>query len=239
MNVRRNLFGARIMLLSVLFLILCMKHAHAEDTEIQFEEVTIDDIAIPELPPIEEPTLLQRVQEATSDFLDGVQLKMRETASEHYIWYASGVDLRKEVQCLAQNIYYEARGEPIEGKLAIANTTINRVRSLLYPPSICDVVWQPFQFSWTAMHRKYIKPHDQVRWEEAQLIARRALEGGRLDNLEDVTQGATNFHTVYVHPKWKKDKELEKTVKIGHHIFYRPKPMLVTQNVEPVVNRGQ
>lgn len=235
-NLQRNLLW-RIILLSVLFVVL-LKSARAEEPQIDPIELTtieinLEDLDIP-LPQIsiQEPTLVQRVQEATSDFLDSVQTKIRETTTNP--WY-TGINLHKEVQCLAKNIYYEARGEPIEGKLAIANATINRVRSLFYPQTVCDVVYQPQQFSWTSLRLKYTKPHDEVRWTEAQMIAERALEGGRLDNLEDVTEGATNFHAVTVHPKWRKDHELEKTVKIGHHVFYRPKPIVE----EPVVGGGE
>lgn len=202
--------------------------------EIQIADIKLDDLLMIDIV-VPEPTMIERVQSSTSEFLDRVQSKLRETAASGYVWFTNGADLKKEIHCLAQNIYYEARGEPIEGKLAIANATINRVRSFLYPQTVCGVVWQPSQFSWTKMHIKYKTPHDQAHWEQAEMIAERALEGGRLDNLEDVTEGATNFHAVRVHPKWRKDTELEKTVKIGNHIFYRLKVSIV----EPVVNGGQ
>lgn len=234
---RNTVFHTTVMM----FLITVALQASAQEAqlfEVKFEDVKIDEIAPPELS-IYEPTIIEAMQDATTDFLNSVQTRFRGVVNTRYVWYANGVDLHKEMHCLAQNIYYEARGEPIEGKLAIANTTINRVRSFVYPLSICDVVWEPYQFSWTTYHKKKNKPQDPIRWEEAQIIAERALEGGRLDNLEDVTEGATNFHTVKVHPQWQRDPDLERTVKIGHHIFYRPKQILEAGNFEPVVNAGQ
>lgn len=181
-----------------------------QDIKINLDHISMPDVRFPK------PTMLDRVQTVTSNFLDSVQNNLHET---DYVWYTSSVNLKKETQCLAQNIYYEARGEPIEGKLAVVNATINRVRSFLYPRSICGVVWQRLQFSWTKMHIKYKEPRDILQWKEAQLIAERALKGGRLDNLKDITKGAINFHATKVHPHWK----MEETIKIGNHIFYRPK----------------
>lgn len=179
-------------------------------------------VPVIELPPI---TPLEEMEQATNNFLNGV----RNLTNSQPVWFSNTIDLHREIRCLTQNIYYEARGETLEGKLAIANTTLNRVKSFLYPETVCGVVWQPYQFSWTLRHTKHIPLREVLYWKQAQMIASAALQGGRIDNLEDVTNGAINFHTIYVHPRWRRDQELQRTVTIDHHVFYRLNP-LITKN---------
>lgn len=124
----------------------------------------------------------------------------------------------QEVTCLAQNIYYEAASEPYEGKLAVAQVTLNRVRSGHFPSSVCGVVKQKTngvcQFSWFCEPSYAIR--DKYKWEESLLVARKALTTPVAHDLMKKTN-AMYYHADYVNPRWPK----QKITQIGRHIFYR------------------
>ncbi|AGA91880.1 Cell Wall Hydrolase [Thioflavicoccus mobilis 8321] len=128
----------------------------------------------------------------------------------------------QDFDCLALNIYHEARSEPAIGRLAVAAVTMNRVQSGDYPNSICAVVHQggekhnQCQFSWWCDGRDDT-PTDTRAWKLAQQTARRSLLG----LAADPTNGATHYHATYVHPGWA--KAFEQTTRIGRHRFYRDK----------------
>jgi spore germination cell wall hydrolase CwlJ-like protein len=117
-----------------------------------------------------------------------------------------------ELLCLAKNIYYEARGEPMHGKIAVAQVTLNRVTHRTeFQSSICGVVYAKHQFSWTMeSHRE---PRGEA-WREAQAIAKAVIVGTA--HLPDFK--ALYFHNLTVKPRWNKTKEL--VARIGNHIFY-------------------
>jgi N-acetylmuramoyl-L-alanine amidase len=123
-----------------------------------------------------------------------------------------------ELYCLALNIYFESRGEPVQGQFAVADVTLNRVEADEFPDSICAVVYQRKQFSWTHQVRNPRDPRISEReaWHDAQLFAKEIavwqIERG-------ITDGATYFHANYVRPRWR--HSFEKTTKIGSHLFYR------------------
>jgi spore germination cell wall hydrolase CwlJ-like protein len=117
-----------------------------------------------------------------------------------------------DIDCLARNIYHEARGESIEGQLAVAQVTVNRVRSGKFQPTVCGVVHAHRQFSWTLDKRKKIK--DSKAWQASKVIARAVLtQNIRLPNFE-----ALYFHTHQVKPRWNRNKQV--VAVIGNHIFY-------------------
>ena len=131
----------------------------------------------------------------------------------------------KQVECLAKNIYYESAGESYEGKLAVAQVTLNRVKSGQFPTDICAVVYQKTtdvnlrtvcQFSWTCMVKEMVHGQDRYRWEESLLIAKRALTVPVLHDKIAETN-ALYYHATYVNPGWNKNKVV---IKIGNHIFY-------------------
>ena len=130
--------------------------------------------------------------------------------------------LNKEVLCLAKNIYYEAASEPYEGKLAVAQITLNRTNDPRYPKDICGVVYQKTvangkitcQFTWTCFKEYAIR--SKYLWEESLLVARRALTESVLHDKIAQTN-ALHYHAVYVDPKWSKGKIV---ARIGNHIFY-------------------
>jgi N-acetylmuramoyl-L-alanine amidase len=119
-----------------------------------------------------------------------------------------------ELGCLAMNIYHEARGETEKGKLAVAAVTMNRVDNKYYPDSVCQVVWQQKQFSWTGLKHKYLVIKDSTAWTNAIEIAQLFMEGG---NWQGVGK-ATHYHTVAVSPNWKNENLL--VAQVGNHLFY-------------------
>jgi len=116
-------------------------------------------------------------------------------------------------KCMSLNIYHEARGERVEGQIAVAQVTINRQEDKRWPDSICGVVYQDKQFSWTHMIEDH-SPKDFKAWNKAQVIARDVMIG----NVEDPTQGATHYHANWVNPAWADSYRLTKV--IGVHLFY-------------------
>lgn len=137
---------------------------------------------------------------------------------------ASAGEYQKELHCLAMNVYHEARGEPIEGQLAVALVTMNRVRHERYPDSVCRVVWQPRQFSWTRDGRSD-RPTDEQAWRKAQEIA--AFVFHRYEKLHATTNGALDvtkgaiyyFAPKKVNPHWARYKVV--TREIGGHVFLK------------------
>ena len=121
----------------------------------------------------------------------------------------------KEHECLALNVYHEARSERIEGQIAVAHVTMNRVKHSYFPDTICDVVYANKQFSWTWTVKDHT-PHEAAAWKKAQVIARDVMIG----NTEDPSKGATFYHANYVNPFWAKDKSMSVTKIIGLHVFY-------------------
>jgi spore germination cell wall hydrolase CwlJ-like protein len=121
--------------------------------------------------------------------------------------------LTEAMLCLALNIFYEAGAEPLEGKIGVANVTMNRVTHEKYPDSICEVVYQPYQFSWT--NNPKAKPSGK-NWDMSKNIARLYLTVG---GFPDITNGATHYHNNTVKPKW--SYKMKKLTKIGRHTYYK------------------
>jgi spore germination cell wall hydrolase CwlJ-like protein len=129
----------------------------------------------------------------------------------------------KAEKCLANAIYFEARGEPVRGQIAVAQVVMNRVFSGYYPGDVCGVVYQDAhrrlacQFTFACdRHRDRI---DELEaWVRAREIARETLDG-RLW-LADVGK-ATHYHAYWVHPRWV--REMHRLDRIGVHTFYRPR----------------
>jgi spore germination cell wall hydrolase CwlJ-like protein len=129
----------------------------------------------------------------------------------------------QDVKCLAKNIYYESRGEPKEGKVAVGIVTLNRVDHPQYPKSICDVVYQRTksregktvcQFSWTCKKMATPKAGNPL-WEESVRIAKNILLG-KYSLWEEKYERAHHFHSTSVNPGW----NLRRVARIGRHIFY-------------------
>lgn len=117
--------------------------------------------------------------------------------------------------CLALNVYFEARGETPDAQHMIAEVVMERVYEDGYPKTVCGVVWQHGQFSWTE-DGKSDKPKDVKAWLAAQIVANEVLlyEG-------EFNTGATHYATRGSHPYWEKDMNI--IGMYGNHIFYRKK----------------
>jgi N-acetylmuramoyl-L-alanine amidase len=138
---------------------------------------------------------------------------------------ADSVAFKKALRCLALNIYHEARSESDIGQVAVAAVTLNRVASESFPDSVCAVVKQGgqkrhnCQFSWWCDGRDDT-PKDKQAWQKAMRISRESLRGTE----PDPTEGALYYHTRGVNPRW--SRAFKRTVRIGQHVFYRPKRSL-------------
>jgi spore germination cell wall hydrolase CwlJ-like protein len=142
------------------------------------------------------------------------------TPARPFILEASEADRGRAVNCLSQAVYYEAGYEPPEGRRAVAQVVINRMRHAGYPKSICGVVYQGSgrvtgcQFSFTC-DGSLGRPPSLDAWADAQVVARQALSGV----VEPSVGVSTHYHADYVAPYWA--PTLVKLAKIGVHIFYR------------------
>ncbi|HEX8644699.1 MAG TPA: cell wall hydrolase [Allosphingosinicella sp.] len=120
-----------------------------------------------------------------------------------------------EQDCLASAVYFEARGEGLKGQLAVADVVLNRVRSERYPDTVCEVVEQPWQFSFVnATGRIPEADRSSPAWTKAVAIARIAQTG----TARAVDSNVLWYHADYVSPSW--GRRLARQDKIGVHIFY-------------------
>ena len=130
----------------------------------------------------------------------------------------------KQLDCLAINIYREAGYEPFEGKVAVAQVTLNRVQAGVFGKDVCGVVYQKnvimervvCQFSWYCDSTHKNRPINKEAYNESYEVAKKVLlEGFRLSVLKD----AMYYHATYVNPRW----NLPKIGQIGQHVFYKQK----------------
>lgn len=136
------------------------------------------------------------------------------------IEYTTFTEIEKELECLAENIYFEAKGESFEGKLAVAQVTLNRKLHKYWPSEICAVVYQKSirgtrvtcQFSWYCDGKADIIRNEEQYYYSMVAARKVLLDGFRNPDLT----GAYYYHATYVNPRWRKPK----LVKIGMHIFY-------------------
>ena len=123
------------------------------------------------------------------------------------------IDLDEETRCLATAVYYESKGEPLEGQLAVAQVILNRRDSGRFASSLCGVVYQRGQFSFTWDGRPD-RPAESATWRTAQAIAVIAAT----DDWREIVPDATHFHARRVSPGW---NGLQRMSAIGNHVFYR------------------
>jgi spore germination cell wall hydrolase CwlJ-like protein len=133
----------------------------------------------------------------------------------------TAAEVEKSLDCLAMNVYREAGHESFEGKVAVAQVTLNRVNSNKFPRDVCAVVYQKTrftervicQFSWYCDSKHRNRPVDDEAYEESYRVAKMVfLEDFRLESIRN----ALYYHADYVDPNWK----LKRIAKIGTHIFY-------------------
>lgn len=136
--------------------------------------------------------------------------------------FVSVTERTKQLDCLTRNIYHEAATESFEGKVAVAQVTMNRVESGRFARDVCGVVYQKniiyekvvCQFSWTCNGTSSVKPIYLAHYRESEEVAKKVLlENFRLPSMKS----AMYYHADYVNPRWGKPQ----VAKIGRHIFYR------------------
>lgn len=146
-------------------------------------------------------------------------LKTSSQTSENVI---TAKERERQLTCLARNIYHEAANESFEGKVAVAQVTLNRSENKNFPNDICEVVYQKnvfmqrvvCQFSWYCQHGGQPPVKYREAYQESYEVAKKVLlEGFRLDSVKN----AIYYHADYVNPNWKKIR----VAKIGRHIFYK------------------
>ena len=158
-----------------------------------------DTVEAPILPQIDVPapaTKPRSLLQLVDDHLDSVKV----SDAEH--------------ECLAGAVYFESKGEPLEGQLAVAEVVINRAESGKYPKSLCGVIKQRHQFSFIRGGRFPPIQKASEAWRKAVAIARIALE----DLADSRASEALFFHAKYVRPGW---RGLTRIASVGNHIFYR------------------
>ena len=123
---------------------------------------------------------------------------------------------KEEIYCGAQNVYFESQGEPDLGMVAVSQVVINRVKDSRWPNTVCEVVWQNKQFSWT---------HDgksdriTVNSQYKQRLWIKSVYMFIIAYGEDITNGATHYHSVTVEPWWA--SSMVATAHLGNHIFFK------------------
>ena len=147
-----------------------------------------------------------------------ISILLTTNTNSYNIQKTVSIDFNRQVECMAKNIYYEAAMEPYEGKLAVAQVTMNRVNHPEYPKDVCGVVYQKTgrtcQFSWTCIDVPEIK--SRYNWEESLIVAKKALtEPFVHDRIAETN--SLFYHATYINPQWKK----KVVMVIGNHIFYK------------------
>jgi spore germination cell wall hydrolase CwlJ-like protein len=149
---------------------------------------------------------------------------LRSDRAAGMVGYVSAEDKLRQLDCLTRNIYWEAASEPFEGKVAVAQVTLNRVEDGRFANTVCGVVYQKnvfyervvCQFSWFCEGNHKIRAVYQPMWQESELVAKKVLlENFRLPGMKN----ALYYHADYVNPNWRKAR----IDKIGRHIFYGEK----------------
>ena len=148
----------------------------------------------------------QKTKSVQTAYSDDFTKKSVEFDKLHYLWVKSyRPKSRKivEINCLAQNIYFEARNTEYKEQLAVAFVTKNRILSGDFPDNFCDVVHQPNQFSWTKMSKRYRSIKDLDSWKSALKISESIINE---EIWYDNTHGATHYYAYKLinSPKWAK-----------------------------------
>jgi spore germination cell wall hydrolase CwlJ-like protein len=129
----------------------------------------------------------------------------------------------RSLDCLARNVYYEARGEPSAGQYAVAEVTMNRKASPQYPKTICEVVHQK---NWDPLRKRYVGAFSWTEFDaldapagDAWLRAVKVAEDVYYQRRQATMPGALHFHATHIQPDW--SRERKRVARIGRHVFYR------------------
>ena len=117
-----------------------------------------------------------------------------------------------QLMCLALNVYHEARGSTIDDQIDTSYVVLNRVKADRFPDTVCEVVYDPYQFSWTHDNISDI-PHEEDAWALSQVVAEAVYKGLAFD----FTEGRTHYHTTRINPYW--SSYANDHVVIGAHVY--------------------
>ncbi len=179
-----------------------------DEPVVQFDEIEIP--AAPMVIPSDESTIVVHAPDIELAQLPAKPRDLSALVAE--IRAEADARMGEDFKCLATAVYWESKGEPLDGQLAVAQVILNRVESGRFGKTICDVVKAPKQFSFVR-GGKLPAPVTAQQWDVAQAIAAIALA----DQWPEVAQGATHFHATRVNPGWK----MRRIAAVGNHVFYR------------------
>ena len=170
---------------------------------------------VPQPPVFVSEEVVQPVEENIDEAIGSLASEKAGSLRELVGMVDQGDDLSEQLRCLAGAVYFESRGEPLSGQLAVAQVIINRSEDRRWPASYCGVVYQRSQFSFVKNGRMPSINTGSTAWQRAKAIARIAH-----DDMWDSEAGeAVYFHAKYVRPSWSKRKT--RLAQIDTHIFYR------------------
>ncbi|TMM48214.1 cell wall hydrolase [Qipengyuania marisflavi] len=189
--------------------------ANAQSSEIAAPTITTEAVLTDEVVPVfVESPVVQELPEAAEPE-SAPPIPHAETLAKLVKSTATPATLSEEMQCLAGAIYFESRGEPLAGQLAVARVIINRAEARQFPSSYCGVVYQRSQFSFVKNGRMPRIKTGSAAWRKAKAIARIAHENA----WDSAAQDSLYFHAKYVKPSWSRRKTARAT--INTHVFYK------------------
>lgn len=156
---------------------------------------------------------LQIVAPSPRVFLSGTIAPTAASLAALVTSHVMPIALDAETECLAGAVYFESRGEPLDGQLAVAEVIRNRAASGRFPASLCGVVFQPSQFSFVRAGAMPPIRRDSDQWHRAVAVAQIALGGQWASSVGK----ALFFHASRIAPRWR----MQRLARVGNHIFYR------------------
>lgn len=160
------------------------------------------------------PVVTHAVAAVADEGIDVAEMGEERPLDELVAAYADDDVASQELDCLASAVYFESKGEPLEGQLAVAEVILNRVKSPQFPDTICGVVKQRNQFSFVRGGHIPSPPASSRAWHRAVAIAQIATQ----DLADSAVSTALFFHATYVRPGW---RGLTRVASVGNHVFYR------------------
>lgn len=183
----------------------------AGDTAVASYTIANDSLAADAPALVEDPEIARMAELDPPEFVTLGSAGSLAALVHEASWVAGDAAMDRETECLALSVYWESKGEPLEGQLAVAQVILNRVERGRFGDSICGVVKAPGQFSFVRGGR-IARPVESRSWAEARAIAAIALA----DAWKPVVGKATHFHATRVNPGWR----MQRVAQIGNHIFY-------------------
>lgn len=161
---------------------------------------------------LEDPEILAAADVAAPEVLTWDEATSLRALVAEVRFHAEAAPMDRDMECLARAVYWEAKGEPLDGQLAVAEVILNRVARGKFGRDVCDVVTAPRQFSFVRGGHIPV-PVNRGSYAEAKAIAWIALA----DAWKPIVGDATHFHARYVNPGWR----MTRVAQVGNHIFYR------------------